>query len=94
MDEDIIDLKTKAIELNISPQTLERIEIPGYFITGKKLISKEFLDRLKNEIGEKRKFSEIIKILEKHQLTDKALELIGYKVVWKGLIPVKIIEIN
>lgn len=94
MDEDIIDLKIKAIELNISPQTLERIEIPGYFIIGKKLVSKEFLDKLKNEVGEKRKFSEIKKILEKYQLTDKALELIGYEVVWNGLIPTKIIENN
>ncbi|MBA7577239.1 hypothetical protein ES708_19086 [subsurface metagenome] len=94
MDEDIIDLKIKAIELNISPQALERIEIPGYFIIGKKLVSKEFLDKLKNEVGEKRKFSEIKKILEKYQLTDKALELIGYEVVWNGLIPTKIIENN
>lgn len=94
IDEDIVDLKTKAIALNISPQALEKIEIQGYFIIGKKLVSKEFLDDLKNEIGEKRKFSEIKKILDKYQLTDKALELIGYKLVWNGLIPIKIIENN
>ncbi len=94
MDENIVDLKTKAIELNISPQALEQIEIPGYFIIGKKLVSKEFLDNLKKEIGEKRKFSEIKIILDKYQLTDKALELIGYKVIWKGLIPTKIIDIT
>jgi len=94
IDEDIVDLTTKAIALNISPQALEQIEIPGYFIAGKKLVSKEFLDNLKKEIGEKRKFSEIKKILEKYQLTDKALELIGYEVVWNGLIPTKIIENN
>ncbi len=94
IDEDLVDLKTKAIELNISPQALEQIEIPGYFIIGQKLVSKEFLDNLKEEIGEKRKFSEIKKILDKYQLTDRALELIGYIVVWNGLIPVKIIEIK
>ena len=94
IDEDIIDLKTKATELNISSQALEQIEIPRYFIVGKKLVSKDFLDKLKIEIGEKRKFSEIKIILDKYQLTDKALELIGYKVVWNGLIPIKIIENN
>ncbi|GAI68424.1 unnamed protein product, partial [marine sediment metagenome] len=31
IDEDIVDLKTKAIALNISPQALEQIEIPGCF---------------------------------------------------------------
>ncbi|MHA1291285.1 MAG: DUF790 family protein [Promethearchaeota archaeon] len=94
INEDIVDLKTKAKELNISTQTLEQIKIPGYFIIGKKLVSKKFLDDLKIEIGEKRKFSEIKKILDKYQLTDKALELIGYKIVWNGLVPSKIIENN
>ncbi len=94
IDEEIVDLKTKAITLNISPQALEQIEIPGYFIVGKKLVSKEFLDDLKKEIGEKRKFLEIKIILDKYHLTDKALELIGYKVVWNGLIPTNIIENN
>lgn len=94
IDDDIVDLKTKAMSLNISPQALEQIIVPGYFIIGDKLVSKEFLDNLKIEIGEKREFSEIKKILDKYQLTDKALELIGYKVVWHGLMPTKIIENN
>ena len=94
IDEDISDLKTKARELNISIQALEQIDIPGYYIIGKNLVSKDFLDKLKVEIGEKRKFSEIKKILDKYQLTEKALELIGYKIIWNGLIPLKIIETN
>ncbi|TFG26895.1 MAG: DUF790 family protein [Promethearchaeota archaeon] len=92
LDEDIADLKTQAKLLNISQQALEQIEIPDYFIIGEKLVSKKFLEKLKKEIGGKRKFSEIKQILDKYQLTDKALELIGYKIVWKGLIPSKIIK--
>jgi len=92
--EKIVDLKAKAKELNISPQALERIKIPGYFIIGEKLVSKEFLEDLKEEIGERRRFNEVRKILDEHQLTDKALNLIGYKIVWKGLIPVRITEID
>jgi len=49
---------------------------------------------LEKYIREKRKFSEIKKILDKYQLTDKALELIRYKIIWNGLIPLKIIETN
>ncbi len=94
IDDDIINLKTKAKELNVSIQVLEQINIPGYYIIGQSLVSKDFLDKLKVEIGEKRKFLEIKKILDKYQLTDKALELIGYKIIWNGLIPLKIIEIN
>jgi len=94
IDEDFVDLKTKAKELNLNPKTLEQIEIPGYFIIGSNLISKDFLDKLKVEIGEKRQFSEIKIVLNKYQLTDKALELIGYKIIWNGLIPTKIIEDN
>jgi len=94
IDEDIINLETKARELNVSIQALEQTNVPGYYIIGKNLVSKNFLDRLKIEIGEKRKFLEIKKILDKYKLTDKALELIGYKIIWKGLIPLKITETN
>ncbi len=92
IEEHIVDLKTKAKELNISPQALEEMEIPGYFIIGQKLVSKVFLNELKVEIGEKREFSEVKKILDKYQLTDKALNLIDYKVIWNGLIPKRITE--
>ena len=84
----------RFLSLKFLIQKKSWINLPGYFIIGKKLVSKVFLDNLKEEIGEKRKFSEIKRILDKYQLTDKALELIGYKAIWDGLIPVKIIEIN
>jgi len=90
IEEEIVDFKTKAKELNISPQALKQIDIPDYFIIGQKLVSKDFLKELKAEIGEKREFKEVKQILDKYQLTDKALNLIGYKIIWKGLIPVRI----
>ena len=93
IEEDIVDLNIKARELNICPQALEQIEIPGYFIIGQKLVSKDFLEELKAELGEKREFSEVRRILDKYQLTDKALNLIGYKVIWNGLIPKGITKI-
>ena len=38
--------------------------------------------------------AKLIQILDEHQLTDKVLNLIGYKIVWNGLIPVRITEID
>lgn len=35
---------------------------------------------------------EIKIILDKYHLKDKTLELIGYRVIWKGLTPINIIE--
>ncbi|MHA1148496.1 MAG: DUF790 family protein [Promethearchaeota archaeon] len=94
IEENIVDLRSKAKELNISPQALEQMKIPGYFIIGQKLVSNDFLEDLKAEIGKKREFTEIKQILDKYQLTDKALNLIGYKIVWNGLIPKRIIKLN
>ncbi len=92
IEEKIVELNSKAKELGISPQALEKINIPNYSIIGKKLVSEEFLIKLKEEIGNKRKFSEVKDILDKYELTDKALDLIGYKIVWNGLTPLKIIN--
>ncbi len=94
LKEKIVDLESKAKELNINPKTLEQLELPGYFIVGKKVVSQDFLDDLSKEIGQKRQFSEIKGILDKYNLTDKALELIGYKIVWNGLTPIKIVRIE
>lgn len=91
---DIVDLKIKARKLNISPQAIRQIDIPDYFIIGQKLVSKDFLKELKAEIGKKREFSEVKQILDKYQLTDKALNLIGYKIIWNGLIPGRITKYN
>ncbi|MHA1149173.1 MAG: DUF790 family protein [Promethearchaeota archaeon] len=93
-DEEIVDKEKKAKELDLSPKTLEQIEIPGYHFIGQKIVSNIFLEKLNKEIGEKRKFSEVKKILDKYNLTDKALELIGYQVIWKGLSPIKIVKIK
>ena len=82
---------TKGIKVN---KSVLKTLIKNYFIVDQKLVSMDFLVDLKEEIGEKRKFSEIRKILDKYELTDKALDLIGYKIVWNGLQPVKIIRIK
>ncbi|MBD3255343.1 MAG: DUF790 family protein [Candidatus Lokiarchaeota archaeon] len=92
LDEDIVSIKDKSNELNITPETLENLKPEGYVVVGDKLLSERFLLNLKETIGEHRKFSIVKKILNKYDLTDKALNLIGFEVVWKGLNPVRIVS--
>ncbi|MBN1214475.1 MAG: DUF790 family protein [Candidatus Lokiarchaeota archaeon] len=91
LHENIVDITSKAKELDLNPEVIKRLLPPDYFIIGKKIISSLFLTKLKDEIGNKRKYSEIHKILEKYQLTNKVLDLIGFKIFWNGLEPIKII---
>ena len=90
ISEDIIEIEEKAQDLNIPPDVLKAKEFPNFHIIGDKLVSKEFLGTIKNELGEKRDFSEIKPLLDKYQLTDKVLDLLGFKIIWDGLKPVKI----
>ncbi|MBY9005985.1 MAG: DUF790 family protein [Candidatus Lokiarchaeota archaeon] len=89
--ENIIDITTKANELDLNPEVIKRLLPPHYHIIGEKIVSSLFLTKLKDEIGNKRRYSEIHEILEQYQLTNKALDLIGFKIFWNGLVPIKII---
>ncbi|MHA1757801.1 MAG: DUF790 family protein [Promethearchaeota archaeon] len=91
-NEDIIDINKKAKELNICPETLKKLKTQGYYLIGKKLISKRFINNLRNEFKGKNSFSDVQKILDKYQLTTKVLDIIGYKIIWNGLTPVRIIS--
>jgi len=91
LHENIIDINTKVKELDLNPEVIKKLLPPNYYIIGNKIVSSLFLTKIKDEIGKKRNYSEIHEILNKYQLTDKILELIGFKVIWNGLIPLKII---
>ncbi len=91
---EMVLIKEKAKELNIIPEALIRLNIPNYFIIGDKIVSQRYLDKLKEEIGNEREYKEIEIILEKYKLTPKALDYVGYKIMWKGIMPVKIIKKN
>ncbi len=92
--EEIISIKEKAKELNISPEAFKRVNIPNYVLIGEKLISQTYLNKVKEKVGEERSYIKVKEILDMYDLTPKALDYIGYKIVWKGLTPVKIIEKN
>jgi len=94
INEDIVLVERKAKELGVSPSILTKKEFSEHFIIGDKIVSQNFLNRLKNEIGNKRHYSNIKKILEKYDVTHKVLEYIGFKVLWNGLLPEKIAPIK
>ena len=89
---DVVLLKDKAKELNVNPETLHRIKIPGYHVMGERIVSKEFLGKVKEEIKLIQEYEEVEEILNKHNLTMQALDYMGYRIIWEGLKPVKIVE--
>lgn len=94
IDEDIISIEKKAREIGVPPDILAKKKFSEHFIVGDKIISQKFLNNLKKEIGKRRNYSCIKKILEKYELTNKVLEYLGFKVLWSGLFPEKVVPVN
>ncbi len=92
LNEEIVLIKEKAKELNVSPEALERVDIANYIVIGNKFVSRKFFQKVKEGIGNERDYKKIEKILHEHGLTPNALDYMGYKVVWKGLTPIKILK--
>ncbi len=88
INEEIVSIDEKAKELKVSPETIRRLKIPNYFIIGNKIVAKKFLEKLEKEIGKKIEYEKAEEILRKYGLTTKALDYMGYKIKWNGLIPV------
>ena len=92
LSDDIVSIKEKAKELKVNPKTLTRMEIPGYCVIGDQIVSKMFLEKVKEEIRPYQDYQKVGEILRNHYLTTLALEYMGYKVVWDGLHPTKVVE--
>jgi hypothetical protein len=92
LNEDIVNIPKKAKEMQINMEVLRKMEFPNYFIIGDKFISRRFLEKIRKEIGTKRKIPEIKKILAQYDLSINILNLLGFKIIWEGLIPKKIVK--
>lgn len=89
---DIIDMKKKAREMNISLEAFKQMNFSNYKMTGSKLLSTNFLEKLKLEIGSKRDITEIKQILQTYDLDINVLTLLGFKIIWEGLSPQKVVK--
>jgi hypothetical protein len=92
ISQDIVSIQEMAKELHVSPKTLAKIEIPDYHVIGKQIVSKIFLEKVKEEIRPHQEYQKVEEILQTHNLTTLALEHMGYKVIWEGLNPTKVVE--
>ena len=91
IEEEIVSLEEKARELGISKEALLKLKIPDYFVVDDKIVAKSYLERLRNEIGDEREYEEVEEILKKHGLTMRALDYMGYRIIWEGLKPKKVV---
>ncbi len=90
--QDLVSIAEKARELGVSPGTLTRIELPGYYMMGEQFVSKEFLEKVNEEIKPGQDYQEVEDILGKYNLTMQTLDYMGYKVLWEGLHPIKVVK--
>lgn len=89
--EDIVSIEEKAKELNVSVEVLKKLKLNNHHVIGDKIVSQNYLQQVKEEIGEEDNYEKVIRIISERNLTLSALDYIGYKIEWKGLVPVKII---
>jgi len=92
ISQDVVSIKEMAKELHVNPKTLTEIEIPKYIAIGEQIVSKIFLEKVKDEIRQFQNYQKVEEILGNHNLTTLALEYMGYKVIWEGLHPIKVVE--
>ena len=92
ISQDIVSIQDMAKELHVSPKTLTKIEIPDYYVIGEQIVSKIFLEKVKEEIRPLPDYKKVEEILLTHNLTTLALDYMGYKVIWEGLNPTKVVE--
>lgn len=92
ISQDIVSIHDMAKEYHVSSKTLTRIKIPEYHMIGEQIVSKMFLEKVKREIRPHHEYQKVEEILCDHNLTTLSLEYMGYKVIWKGLHPAKVVE--
>jgi len=92
ISQDIVSIQDLAKESHVNPKTLTKIEIPDYHVIGEQIVSKIFLEKIKEEIRPHQEYQKVEEILQTHNLTTLALDYMGYKVVWEGLNPTKVVE--
>jgi predicted nuclease of restriction endonuclease-like RecB superfamily len=92
ISEDVVSIKKMAEELHVNPKTLTEVEIPDYIVIGEQIVSKIFLEKVKDEIRPFQEYQKVEEILSTRNLTTLSLEYMGYKIVWDGLHPIKVVE--
>ena len=85
-----IFIEEKARELNVNIEVIQKLKLNNHHIIGDKIVSHNYLQKIKEEIGEEENYNKVAKIIAENHLSLSALDYIGYTIEWKGLIPLKI----
>ena len=92
VSEDVIKIEDLAREFQVNPRVIKNLNIPGYIIIGDRIVSDDFLSKLKDEIKEYTDYNRVEEILKNYDLPIRTLDYIGYKIVWNGLKPTSVIK--
>ena len=68
------------------------MEIPGYYVIGEQFVSQVFLEKVREELRPFQEYPKVEEILNGHQLPMQALDSMGYRIIWDGLYPTKVVE--
>ena len=87
----VIDLKEIAGRYDVSGDALKTVikeNTDGYLLLGDQLVNDQILKAIQTELKVVKKHSEAVRVFEKYGIkSQQILDLLGYKVKWKGLDP-------
>ena len=86
----IISVNEKARELGILPGILVQLPIFEGVLIDKFIVPDEILTLISSEIGDEKLYPELERILHKYGLSNKVLDILGYKIQWNGLMPISV----
>lgn len=90
--QDVVSIEEVAKTYRVSCQTIKERNIPGYHVIGDQLVSAELLEMIKREIKPNDDYELVEKILRRNHVSPIALDVIGFRVVWEGLQPIRVVE--
>lgn len=90
VSDNVIKIEDLAEKFQVNPQVIKNLDIPGYIIIGDRLVSEDFLSKLKEELSGYNYYDKVEEILKNYDLPIRVLDYIGYKIIWNGLKPISI----
>jgi predicted nuclease of restriction endonuclease-like RecB superfamily len=92
LSEDVVSIQDVAKEYHVSHKTIMELEIPNYQLIGDQIVSKVLLEKVKEEIRPNDDYKKVDEILRNYHMSSLALDVMGFRVIWDGLQPTKVME--
>lgn len=92
ISQDVVSIADIATEYNVNPKTIREREVTNYQVIGDQMVSNDLLEKIKTEIRSEEDYVTVEEILKRYQVSMLALDVMGFKVLWDGLQPTKVVE--